>query len=614
MRQELFKIVDVQFLDSLLDGNLYMNTLNYFRKIEGNAAQQDPLEGACGTIPKGQLRQFGYHFDQKILDAMRERVVLLSDSYGFHNVFCLYQLLVDDENKTVQKPSARLKEFNEGGAPSKMVVWIKDRQAFLARVERAVRRAVTEHSLEYGIVGSVAYTNPWINADGPSSLCAFHKESSYAYQQEWRLCILRYGWEDVPLSFAVGSLRDIVEVVPLEQFLEHPETLFPGCSCQADLPPAPEEPYSIWGELNAASHLMHSYMPRPLFKPQLSDQAQADWHYARYLELTGQNDAVPAFLEKALERTKDLDHLDLLVNYQMSQNQWEKAADAYGLFLNEAPEQVKKDPVRVFFPLHQILMKQRQVGLAARIFLQAEEEYELPDDLKDIMRSDVLLGLGFFDQAAAVYERMKKTLADPILEYDLGVCRFFLLEFEAAKQSLGRFKRFFSVSAETAHRAEELDKLVDSFLLHQPFAQKSEENPFQGLEWTEKTEQMLKQAKGQWLYLSIDALYQLETGGKWELLGAVGQAVVTPQTIVRLVGLYQNTGNPIFYGIIDKLAGLDNVSIRSPKIQYYLAAEELCPELPPHYLAERGLMAELMQEAKGSAQGTEGQNPAKAPL
>ncbi len=70
MRYEYFKIIDTAFVQSLLDGNLYMNSLSYFRKLEEgkgkkeNKAQKDYMEGVCGTVPKNQLRQFGFHFSK----------------------------------------------------------------------------------------------------------------------------------------------------------------------------------------------------------------------------------------------------------------------------------------------------------------------------------------------------------------------------------------------------------------------------------------------------------------------------------------------------------------------------------------------------------------------
>ena len=86
MRYEYFKIVDPAFVQSLLDGNLYMNSLNYFRTLEegaqkeGNKAQKDPMEGVCGTISKNRLRQVGFHFSEDLLEVMGNHVPLLSES------------------------------------------------------------------------------------------------------------------------------------------------------------------------------------------------------------------------------------------------------------------------------------------------------------------------------------------------------------------------------------------------------------------------------------------------------------------------------------------------------------------------------------------------------
>lgn len=73
MHYEYFKTIDLAFVQSLLEGNLYMNPLSYFRKLEdgvqkeGNKAQKDPMESACGTIPKNRLRQVGFHFSKDLL-------------------------------------------------------------------------------------------------------------------------------------------------------------------------------------------------------------------------------------------------------------------------------------------------------------------------------------------------------------------------------------------------------------------------------------------------------------------------------------------------------------------------------------------------------------------
>ena len=41
MRYEYFKIIDTAFVQSLLDGNLYMNSLSYFRKLEEGKGKKE---------------------------------------------------------------------------------------------------------------------------------------------------------------------------------------------------------------------------------------------------------------------------------------------------------------------------------------------------------------------------------------------------------------------------------------------------------------------------------------------------------------------------------------------------------------------------------------------
>ena len=87
MRFEFYKIMDSRYVNDFIAGNLYMNTLNYFRSIEGNVAQGDPLEGVCGSVRKDQLKQFGIDFDENLTNAIIGNVSLISDYYGLNNLF-----------------------------------------------------------------------------------------------------------------------------------------------------------------------------------------------------------------------------------------------------------------------------------------------------------------------------------------------------------------------------------------------------------------------------------------------------------------------------------------------------------------------------------------------
>lgn len=605
MRYEFFKIMDPQYVQAFLDGTLYMNTLNYFRKLEGNKAQQDPLEGVCGTIRKDQLRQFGFHFDPEFLQAIKGHVPLISDNYGIHNVFCLYRLPIDDQAKTILRPSTQLVDFQDGEVAEKVVVRIKDPDAFLTRLNEALHSALAEHSLEYGIYGGMEYTNAWTSADGPGTRSVFHKDPSYAYQREWRLCLLRYGWEDIPYLFQIGDLRDICQTLPLDRFLHDTESLFPGYT-PLDTPPAPtQEQYQIVGNINPVSRLMYTYMPHPPEKPTRSDQAEADWHYTRFLELSDRQDEIDPYLSSQLEEYMDVDHVELLANYRCSKDLWVQATDAFDLLLKRAPERINDDPGRFFFLFHTILMQHQQPADAAKLLRIAENRYALPEDLKTVMYSDCFFALGFYDKVLPLFEQMCRSSHDPILEYDLAVAELHLLHFESAQAHIRRFRQFFSCSPAFVRKAAQFQTLTDCFCGGPPLPETGQPHPFTELGWTQELESVLTRAvtEKREVGLGIDTLYQLEVAGKWDLLSPISTVEVATLTVARIIELYRQTGVSIFRQIIMHIAQLPNLSLCSPSLDFYLVADIEYPDLPPHYKMERALLAERIAADKAAQAG-----------
>ena len=597
MRYELFKIIDSAFVQSLLEGNLYMNPLSFFRALEegaqkdGNKAQIDPMEGICGIISKTCLRQLGFHFNDSILDAAGDYVTLISENYGYNNLFCLYRLKIDEDNKIIQKPSGQLVDFNDKDKAPKVVVWFRDSEEFLRRLEAAIHTALEEQNLEYAIYGGVIYEDNWASADGPGTRSAFHKDASYAYQEEWRLCILRREWEEKAVFFPVGNLKDLCEVIPLEKFLDRLDQMYPGYTLVEHVENHSQETYQMFGKINAVCRLMYAYMPQMPKQPTRSDKAEADWHYTRFLELSGRQQEIDSYLDEQLLCYKDLEHLELLAQYRLSQNHWVKATDAFAYMLENASEQIKKEPGRFFFPLHTILMQHQEVTDAARLMEIAVSRYQLPKELEKVMMSDCLMALGFYDQAERLFKGLQQKSADPILEYDLAVVTFYLLRFEEASKHLHSFMQYFSQSHTVAHHADDLNRRLECFKNHTPLEETSKRHPFIELGWTKQTEDILQKARisAKAMYLGIDALYQLEIAQKWNLVAEIPSIIVVPLTIVRLVDLYMDTGAPVFYRIIEHLESMKNLMIRSPDLRYYVEIDQKFPELPPHYKMERAL-------------------------
>lgn len=595
MRFELYKILDSQYVDDFLGGSLFMNTLNYFRGIEENAAQGDPLEGICGSIPKAQLKQYGMYFEEDLVDAIQGNVSLISNYYGLNHLFCLYQLNIDDENKVVEYPSEELCNFNDGGVSDKVVVRIKDTQRFLDQIATAVDKGLQEHDFEYGIYGSVIYSNSWINADSPGTRSAFYKELAYSYQKEWRLCLLRNTLVDKPYKFYIGDLSDITEVISLKEFLMHPEKPYVGYSSTSKDFNVPNDRFRIFGTIDAVNHLMFSYMAPTTNIPTRTDQAQADWHYAKYLQLSGSPNEIDHYLDARMQEHKDLDHLELLVQYRLSVGEWVKATDAFMFFLKEGSCAISEDPVRFFFSLHTILMQHKEAADAGKLYIIATERYKLPDDIRQTMEGDILFALGFFDQSIPHFQKMRELGEKPILDYYLAVSYFHVLDFEKANQHLIQYEYYFSHSPEVAQKISKLRMLIDCFYNNKMLEIELQSHVFEELIWDSHLESMLKKTQKEKILLGIDSLYKVEKENKWHLIEKFKVIMVSPLTIAKITELYIQTGDHIFFRIIMHLETLDQVVICSPKLNYYLALDISDVDVPPYIKMERALHLQEMR-------------------
>lgn len=594
MRYELYKIVAAEHAGDFVGGRLYMNPLSYFRGVEDNPAQGDPLEGVCGTIRKDQLRQFGLYFDDGIVDAMRGGVSLISDYYGLNNLLCLYRLGIDDERRLFEQPSERLRSFNDPDSPGKMVVRILDTEEFLRRVSTTLEAAVREHRLEYAILGPVSYSSAWSSVDGPGTRSAFHKGSEFAYQREWRLCILRPALRDEAFTLEVGDLSDITETITLEELITNPAPGSVGYTAVERLD-EPDEGYRMFGSRNAVSQLMYSYIAPQKATPKMSDKAEAARHYAEFLRLSGRADEIDAYLEAQMHAERDLDHLKLLSDHRLAAGQWVRATDAFAYFLESAPEAISADPARFFFELHTILMQHHEPADAGKLLMIAEAQYSLPDDLRQTMWSDVLLALGFYDRAAELYEQMQAQSDDPIIDYYLAVSYLHLLKFDRAREHAERYAKFFAHDPEYARKAAKLSELLDIFSAAPPEPPSAEPAP-------EELLGQLENAQGRTVHLGLEALCALEKSQSWAALEPVAAAEVCPLLISELMQLYLETRDDALRRIVSRLAAMPRLRLVSPRPDIYLGIDTQSRDLAPLTKMHRAAIVQSMSEAERADQ------------
>lgn len=589
MGYDLFKIINLEYAEGFIQGKLYMNPLDYFRGDIGNSAQGDWQEGTCGTINKNQLGQVGYRFSKSELEMFaNDNVTMLSDYYAFNNLFCMYSLELDEKNKVIFKPDKKIYEFNDANGNEKIVIHITNTAEFLRRLDIALNKYIESNKIEYGMYGEITYSSAWTNADGMGTRSAFHKEPSYSYQKEWRLCILQKLICKSPFILEIGDLSDITETITIDIFINNIDSIYPNYKIVEYQTDNSSNTYKVFGSINMVNRLMYSYtgLNRTITR---SDKAEADWHYAQYLILNNKLDEADVYLENQMKHEKDFEHLELVVQNRMPK-QWVKATDAYMYFINEYPQLIISNPERFFFGLHSILMMNKQPADAAKLYFMAREKYALKENL--IMYSDVLFALGFFDKAIPIYEKMRINNNDPIILYDLAIAYSFILDFDKSSEYLNKFETFFLNSVKTSDNTKRIKSIIECFKNEIPISETGQPLYKDTVKNSIDLKQLKDKLKDKNLFAGIDILYDLQRNNCIHYLDIVNAVYICPATIQELIEVYLNTGDKIIYDLIINLKNFRKLKITSPNIQTYIAFEMNHQDIPAFMIMEKALLVE----------------------
>lgn len=195
-------------IEQFAEGLLYMNTLDYFAKLESDTLRTDSHEGTSHLLRgDGGILQikFGDQFVPvaEIKGSMRYQ----PDALKSVNVFCMYALresavhtLVDCKNGGFGDTFAILTDFDE----------------FAKRVKSAARSKQGQE-LQYGLVEYIDDASHL----GPVGL--FKKDLAFSYQSELRIAL--FPGTGTLLEFQVGDLSDIVMLGQLSGLNERLKTV-----------------------------------------------------------------------------------------------------------------------------------------------------------------------------------------------------------------------------------------------------------------------------------------------------------------------------------------------------------------------------------------------------
>lgn len=184
----LMKILSHEYLEHLLDGNLYMNGPAFFRQCDkSDTVRSDEDEGlqSCIQFEKLEVEEDGAWLP---ISAISPALLRTNNSASF-NMFCMYGISLENDARL----DARCLAFGD------TFVVITDPDEFTRRVGKAankIQKAAVIRPVEY--VNCASYHGDM----GP-----FRKFSGFHYQQEIRLVMYDVGNE--PFILAIGDIRDI---------------------------------------------------------------------------------------------------------------------------------------------------------------------------------------------------------------------------------------------------------------------------------------------------------------------------------------------------------------------------------------------------------------------
>lgn len=190
------KILPSMYVGDFLDGNLYLNTLSFFRNVDASdAARHDAHEGIHATQQFREIAVQDPHSGEwlPLKDSISPITVRLKRLDEL-NALCLYMV--------TDRPGDYFHPYNLQFGDT--AVAITDLKGFLRRIRRAA--AVVGRAVEVAPIEYVDRTQH----DG--LMGPFRKFNELRYQNELRV-LLSQG-DGLPCRLSVGDLRDITLVGP----------------------------------------------------------------------------------------------------------------------------------------------------------------------------------------------------------------------------------------------------------------------------------------------------------------------------------------------------------------------------------------------------------------
>ncbi|PWY54111.1 hypothetical protein DGG96_17025 [Legionella qingyii] len=211
----LFKITKDEYLDDILDGNLFMNTYNFYRKTEEKINRGDKQEGVASSYLADSVKISITNSEGKLvpIGGLINRINFMYPFDHQVNIFCmtLFELNFLEVTNFNFKLDKRFCGFGD------KAILITQPQEFIDRITKSVngKKSPPCSNKFFDKVDYLA--NEYSGRIG-----CFSKLEEYAWQNEWRLAILDPARiESEPIVLKIGNIESICRVFETESLARH---------------------------------------------------------------------------------------------------------------------------------------------------------------------------------------------------------------------------------------------------------------------------------------------------------------------------------------------------------------------------------------------------------
>lgn len=228
-----------QYAFNLLNGQVYINPLASFGAGNVSSVNVEMANNYRGDLNEGLSTNFStgdlYH-NNRVINFFQDigGIPLEADSLGeidtlflSENVYCLSAIFFDSERKRLQHLNDKLFQFDDNNQGLAIVIYnVKE---FLERVIKSLSDSMgSPYWISYGLVDYDFDKHQNKVTD------EFTKDSSFSYQQEFRIAIniteseykvrrgtdkMIYDLKNGSLSLNIGSIRDIAFILPINDYI-----------------------------------------------------------------------------------------------------------------------------------------------------------------------------------------------------------------------------------------------------------------------------------------------------------------------------------------------------------------------------------------------------------